>query len=114
VRANARKLRCDNPVAFAASGVKTRREEIPKPDELAKRGGAWFRCGSAAIHLGVDAAFVAAKKAHPALRSANYLPLLERLARHGVSITPDDLPFDGKAHAYIEDPFGNRIELIEA
>jgi len=89
-------------------------EEIPKPDELAKRGGAWFRCGSAAIHLGVDAAFVAAKKAHPALRSANYLPLLERLARHGVSITPDDLPFDGKAHAYIDDPFGNRIELIEA
>jgi catechol 2,3-dioxygenase-like lactoylglutathione lyase family enzyme len=89
-------------------------EEIPKPEELAKRGGAWFRCGSAAIHLGVDAAFVPAKKAHPALRSANYRRLLERLARHGVSIAPDALPLDGKAHAYIEDPFGNRIELIEA
>ena len=89
-------------------------EEIPKPAELAKRGGAWFRCGSVAIHLGVDAAFIPAKKAHPALRSANYRRLLERLEHHGVAITPDALPLDGKAHAYIEDPFGNRIELIDA
>jgi catechol 2,3-dioxygenase-like lactoylglutathione lyase family enzyme len=87
-------------------------EEIPKPAELAQRGGAWFRSGTASVHLGVDPAFVPAKKAHPALRVADYERLLERLRGFGVTITPDPLPFDGKAHCYIEDPFGNRIELI--
>ncbi len=40
--------------------------EIPKPDELAKRGGAWFQSASVQIHLGVDADFRPARKAHPA------------------------------------------------
>jgi len=32
-------------------------EEIPKPLELAKRGGCWFESGSVQIHLGVEDAF---------------------------------------------------------
>ena len=88
-------------------------EEVPKPAELAKRGGAWFRSGSTNIHLGVDPEFVAAKKAHPALRCMEYDALLERLAAHAVSIQSDAIPFEGKRHCYIADPFGNRIELIE-
>ncbi len=87
-------------------------EEIPKPDELAKRGGAWFRSGAVSIHYGVDPAFVPAKKAHPALRCVNYEVLTVHLRGLGVRITPDSMPLDGKAHCYIEDPFGNRIELI--
>lgn len=87
-------------------------QEIPKPEELARRGGAWFRSGSASIHLGVDPTFVPAKKAHPALRCSDYRALLERLAAKGVEITADPLPFEGCAHCYIADPFGNRIELI--
>ncbi len=62
----------------------------------------------------MDPGFVPAKKAHPALRCAHYDALLERLAAHGVAITPDTIPFQGKRHAYIADPFGNRIELIES
>ena len=88
-------------------------EEVPKPAELAKRGGAWFRSGSANIHLGVDPEFVAAKKAHLALRCMEYDVLLDRLAAHAVSIKPDAMLFEGKRHCYIADPFGNRIELIE-
>jgi len=88
-------------------------EEIPKPAELAKRGGAWFRSGSTSIHLGADPEFVAAKKAHPALRCMEYDALLDRLAAHAVSVKSDAIPFEGKRHCYIADPFGNRIELIE-
>lgn len=29
-------------------------------------------------------------------------------------VRPDDVPFEGKRHCYIDDPFGNRIELIDA
>lgn len=67
-------------------------EEVPKPTELASRGGA--------------------KKAHPALRCSNYDSLLERLRSHGITVTNDDLPFDGARHCYVEDAFGNRLELI--
>lgn len=88
-------------------------EEVPKPPELASRGGAWFRGGSVQIHLGVDPQFVPAKKAHPALICTAYSELLERLAESGVAVTADPLPYDGKAHCYIADPFGNRIEIIE-
>ena len=89
-------------------------EEIPKPEELAKRGGAWFRSGSARVHLGVDSNFVPAKKAHPAFGCSRYDALIERLAAHGVTVTTDPIAFDGRRHAYIFDPFGNRIELIDA
>lgn len=86
--------------------------ERPKPPVLAKRGGAWFVAGSVTIHLGVEAAFVPAKKAHPALRCANYASLVAHLHERCIAVTPDALPFDGKEHCYIDDPFGNRIELI--
>jgi catechol 2,3-dioxygenase-like lactoylglutathione lyase family enzyme len=43
-------------------------DELPKPLELAKRGGCWFASGDVQLHLGVENDFRAAKKAHPALR----------------------------------------------
>lgn len=89
-------------------------EEVPKPDALAARGGAWFRSGEVNIHLGVDPVFIAAKKAHPAFRCSDYEALLIRLAERGIRVTPDPLPFNGKPHCYVEDPFGNRIEFIAA
>ena len=42
--------------------------ELPKPAELAARGGAWFECGALQLHLGVEREFRPARKAHPALR----------------------------------------------
>jgi catechol 2,3-dioxygenase-like lactoylglutathione lyase family enzyme len=87
-------------------------EEVAKPPELAARGGAWFRSGGVFVHLGVDGDFRPAKKAHPAFRCADYEGLLTHLRAHGIEIVPDERLFDGKAHCYISDPFGNRIELI--
>ena len=85
--------------------------EIPKPPELAKRGGCWFQGGNVAIHLGVEANFRPAKKAHPALLCRNYDTLLARLAAAGVACEQaDDIP--GLRRSHIQDPFGNRIELV--
>jgi catechol 2,3-dioxygenase-like lactoylglutathione lyase family enzyme len=88
-------------------------KEVAKPSELASRGGCWFRSGSIALHLGIEADFRPARKAHPALTCDDYSALLERLEGHGIEIMRDNLALSGKAHCYIADPFGNRLELIE-
>jgi catechol 2,3-dioxygenase-like lactoylglutathione lyase family enzyme len=87
--------------------------EIAKPPELAKRGGAWFVSGQVQIHLGVEDGFRPARKAHPALRSSNYELLLGKLRGAGVSVREDD-NISGVQRCHIQDPFGNRIELIKS
>jgi catechol 2,3-dioxygenase-like lactoylglutathione lyase family enzyme len=86
-------------------------EEIDKPAELAKRGGCWFESGSVQIHLGVDADFRPARKAHPALRCRDYNGLLARLRASAVEVKEDD-SIPGVRRCHVFDPFGNRIELI--
>lgn len=88
-------------------------EEVAKPPELAARGGVWLRAGDVKLHLGMDPDFTPAKKAHPAFGCAAYEDLLERLKAHGIPVTQDPLPFEGKAHCYVHDPFGTRIEFIQ-
>jgi len=87
--------------------------ELPKPAELAKRGGCWFASGSVQLHLGVESDFRPAKKAHPALRCADYDGLTSRLRAAGVEVKEDD-NIPGVRRCHIADPFGNRIELIES
>jgi catechol 2,3-dioxygenase-like lactoylglutathione lyase family enzyme len=86
--------------------------EVPKPPELAKRGGAWFERGALKIHLGVEADFRPARKAHPALLVTDLKGLLLRLHAHDVHVVDDD-PLEGYFRVFIADPFGNRIELME-
>ena len=85
--------------------------EVPKPEELAKRGGVWFESGQVKIHLGVDQDFRAAKKAHPALLVKDLRSLVERL--RNASCTVVDEPLAGYHRVYAIDPFGNRLELME-
>ena len=86
-------------------------DEIPKPSELAKRGGCWFQSGSVQVHLGVEEDFRPAKKAHPALMCSNYEELLSKLRLAGVAAhKASDIP--GVLRCHVHDPFGNRIELI--
>lgn len=66
------------------------------------------------MHLGVDPKFVPAKKAHPALRVPSYDELLATLAERGITVTNDADLFNGARHCYVDDPFGNRIEFIDA
>ena len=88
--------------------------EVPKPAHLAVRGGCWFEApdGSVKVHLGVDADFRPARKAHPALRVEDLPSLLATLRAAGVTVV-DDEPLEGHDRAYADDPFGNRIELLE-
>lgn len=87
--------------------------EIPKPAVLAVRGGAWFECGGTQLHLGADAHFQAAKKAHPALLVNGFAAFAELLGSRGVVLKPED-EVGGRRRATLHDPFGNRVELIEA
>lgn len=86
--------------------------ELAKPPELAKRGGCWFGSDAVQIHLGVEAEFHPAKKAHPALRCADYEGLRSHLRAAGVEVRDDD-SIRGVRRCHISDPFGNRIELID-
>jgi catechol 2,3-dioxygenase-like lactoylglutathione lyase family enzyme len=86
--------------------------EVRKPEELAKRGGVWFESSQVKIHLGVDQDFRPARKAHPALLVKGLPALVERLRNASVAVVDDD-PLPGYDRAYVTDPFGNRLELME-
>ena len=88
-------------------------ERVPKPPPLAARGGCWFRRGDVAEHLGVEEDFRPARKAHPAFVVDDLAALQAVCEEAGVEVrpNPDSEPGQG---AYVDDPFGNRIELIAA
>ncbi|HTO76960.1 MAG TPA: VOC family protein [Thermoanaerobaculia bacterium] len=87
--------------------------EVAKPPALAARGGAWFERGEVRIHLGVETDFRAARKAHPAFLVRDLAALAARLRAAGVEVTEDG-KFPGHDRIYVADPFGNRLELLEA
>ena len=86
--------------------------ELAKPPVLAARGGCWFRSGGVEVHLGVEAPFAAARKAHPGLLVEDLRGVATILEAAGRPVTWDD-EFPGHARLYTEDPFGNRLELLE-
>ena len=96
-------------------------EEVVKPSELQKRGGCWFRSSpqtdgtshGVAIHVGVEEAFSPARKAHAAFLVEGLEAMAQRLESHGATVKWDDA-IPELRRFYTEDPFGNRIEMIEA
>ena len=86
-------------------------EEVPKPAELASRGGCWFRGSGVELHLGVDEVFTPARKAHPALL-VDDLDALERRLRGGGHEIVTDTELDGFRRFHSSDPFGNRQEFL--
>ena len=89
-------------------------EKVPKPASLSMRGGAWFALPDGQqLHLGVEEPFQPNRKAHPAFVS----PALDELAR---SLEDGGYPvnWDGeltpRRRFYSEDPFGNRLEFLDA
>ncbi len=100
-------------VARGFYGGLLRLTEVPKPPELAKRGGCWFElpegtCGQ--LHLGVDPDFRPARKAHVAFLAAGLARLAESARSQGCEVVQDQA--DGTERVYISDPFGNRLEFM--
>ena len=90
-------------------------DEIDKPEALRPQGGVWFVLGEQQLHIGVDPEFAPARKAHPALVVARgrLEEVAERLLSAGVEVIWDDAIPD-VARFFCKDPWGNRIELLEA
>lgn len=86
--------------------------EIPKPPHLARRGGCWFEDGPLKVHLGVEADFRPARKAHPAFVVTELAALVQAIEAAGHRVINDE-PLEGFHRVYVDDPFGNRIELME-
>jgi len=87
-------------------------KELSKPESLKGRGGCWFACGTQELHMGVEAGFRPAKKAHPAFLVQGLDALRKKLETLNIDINmPPALP--NARRIFVEDPFGNRIELIE-
>jgi catechol 2,3-dioxygenase-like lactoylglutathione lyase family enzyme len=86
--------------------------EIMKPANLVVRGGCWFALGTQQLHLGVEAEFRPARKAHPAFLVQDLAALRARLEQQGFKPYEDE-PLTGYARFYVADPFGNRLELME-
>jgi catechol 2,3-dioxygenase-like lactoylglutathione lyase family enzyme len=86
--------------------------ETPKPSGLAKRGGCWFETDRVKIHLGIDKNFHPATKAHPGLLVSDPQAIIERCRERGFAII-DDAPLEGYRRIFINDPFGNRLELMQ-
>jgi catechol 2,3-dioxygenase-like lactoylglutathione lyase family enzyme len=89
--------------------------EVPKPAELAGRGGCWFRVGAGqGLHVGVLDPFVPSVKGHPALRVRD-VPTLEQLVARiidaGFVVDWADVPV-ADARCKVLDPFGNLVELL--
>lgn len=86
--------------------------EKPKPPHLAIRGGVWFEDEAVKVHLGVEKEFRSAKKAHPALLVRGLDELVAKCREAGYEVVTDS-PLAGYYRVYVNDPFGNRIELME-
>jgi catechol 2,3-dioxygenase-like lactoylglutathione lyase family enzyme len=87
-------------------------QELPKPLELAKRGGCWFQCGSQQLHIGVEEDFAPAKKAHPGFAVGDLAELKVRLSQHGLAYREDE-GNPGVKRIFVDDPWGNRLEFVE-
>jgi catechol 2,3-dioxygenase-like lactoylglutathione lyase family enzyme len=88
-------------------------DRVPKPPELAVRGGCWFTNGDVTLHLGVEEGFRPARKAHPALVVDDLDALVAALEAAGhPTRRVEDVP--GMPQCFVADPFGNRIELVAA
>ena len=86
--------------------------ELRKPPALQSRGGCWFALADGRqLHIGVTPEFVPRTKGHPGLRTADLATFEAHCAAHGVPCRPDAEA--GVARVYLQDPFGNRLEVVQ-
>ena len=96
-------------------GVTLGLSEIPKPDNLKKRGGAWYRLGEIEMHLSVEesASGNRSSRRHLCFVVRNLAEAERNLQQAGVEIIADKQPVPEWRRFYVRDPGGNRIEIAE-
>lgn len=88
--------------------------EIPKPVNLQKRGGAWYRFGRSELHVSVeDVTDNHVSKRHVCYVVPDLAQAEQELQAHGVEIIPDDQPIEDWIRFYVRDPGGNRVEIAQ-
>ena len=88
--------------------------EIPKPDELAGRGGFWLAVGNLQLHVGTETGVDPSKsKAHVAYSVDDIGKWRTMLTQRGIEIL-DGIPIPGMNRFEFRDPFGNRVEFVES
>jgi catechol 2,3-dioxygenase-like lactoylglutathione lyase family enzyme len=86
--------------------------ELTKPANVAVRGGCWFGHDTLKVHLGVEKDFKPARKAHPAFIVSDVRAMARKVAAAGFRVA-EDVPLAGYDRVFVDDPFGNRIELMQ-
>jgi len=88
--------------------------EIAKPDSLGGRGGFWLEVGDRQVHVGTeDGVERERSKAHVAYLVDDLENLRVTLADAGIEIL-DGIPIPGYSRFEFRDPFGNRVEFLQA
>jgi catechol 2,3-dioxygenase-like lactoylglutathione lyase family enzyme len=89
-------------------------EEVEKPEPLRARGGVWFRCGAHGLHIGAEADFTPAPRAHVAVQLrdvAAFTALADRLEAAGYPVNHAAEPIAERRMKTL-DPFGNLVEFV--
>lgn len=88
--------------------------EVPKPEFLQNRGGFWLEIGGFQIHIGTEEEFDRTKtKAHIAYLVEDLNRLRGKLESRGIKIL-EGIPIPDYSRFEFRDPFGNRVEFLEA
>jgi catechol 2,3-dioxygenase-like lactoylglutathione lyase family enzyme len=91
-------------------------DEVEKPQDLAGRGGVWFRGEGYELHVGVDDPFAPARKAHPAFEVDGVVGLEAvgaRLEALGFEVDwRERHTFPGCERLHTFDTHGNRVEVL--
>src|SRR3954467_13340460 len=83
-----------------------------QPPKPRARRGCWFEAAEVKVHLGVEKDFAPARKAHPAFIVDDLAALAGKLEHAGYRLA-GDTPLEGYDRIFVDDPFGNRIELLQ-
>ena len=88
--------------------------EAPKPSSLAGRGGFWLQVGSQQVHVGTEANVDrVATKAHLAYQVSTLADWRRTLEAQNIAVL-ESVRIPGYDRFEFRDPFGNRVELIQA
>ena len=84
--------------------------EIPKPEELRARGGAWFQAGATQFHIGIDSEPFPRSKRHVCFLVPDLAAARAAAVKAGATIEEEGMA-EGLHRFFVRDPAGNRIEI---